>query len=137
MKGDMMGTNYYLYAKPNCECCGRPFKPLHIGKSSMGWCFALHIIPEEGIVDLDDWIELWSKDGTYIMDEYTRITTKEEMIEIITNRSRPNKSKWTTEDYLYSSAEPGPNNLVRSSLSDTFCIKHGKGTWDCIVGEFS
>lgn len=29
-----MGTNYYLHTKPDCECYGRDFKPLHINKNS-------------------------------------------------------------------------------------------------------
>ena len=61
-----MGTNYYLYQKPDCECCGRPFEPLHIGKSSAGWCFALHIMPEDGISTLLDWCALWSAPGAFI-----------------------------------------------------------------------
>lgn len=29
-----VGTNYYLHQKPDCEGCGRPVYPLHIGKSA-------------------------------------------------------------------------------------------------------
>lgn len=53
-----MGTNYYLHTKPDCECCGRGFEPLHIGKSSGGWCFSLHVMPEDNINTLDDWGEI-------------------------------------------------------------------------------
>lgn len=38
-----MGTNYYLYEKPACACCGREFGSKHIGKSSGGWCFSLEM----------------------------------------------------------------------------------------------
>ncbi len=55
-----MGTNYYLHEKPDCECCGRPFEALHIGKSSSGWCFSLHVMPEDMINTLDDWRSKWS-----------------------------------------------------------------------------
>ena len=48
-----MGTNYYL--TEDCECCGRAFPDLHIGKSSGGWCFSLHVIPSEGLNSLDEW----------------------------------------------------------------------------------
>lgn len=82
-----MGTNYYLEPKPPCQCCGRPFEQLHIGKSSAGWCFALHVIPERGIKDLDDWVRIWSQPEARIVDEY--------------------------------------------------CIGHGAGTLDLLVGEFS
>ena len=42
-----MGTNYYLHRPRTNECehCGRADEapPLHIGKSSSGWCFSLHV----------------------------------------------------------------------------------------------
>ena len=37
-----MGTNYYLETDA-CDKCGRGDGPLHIGNSSAGWCFALHV----------------------------------------------------------------------------------------------
>ena len=62
-----MGTNYYLYeGSEACPTCKRPFEPLHIGKSSAGWCFSLHVIPEEGINTLDDWRTRWGTPGTII-----------------------------------------------------------------------
>lgn len=48
-----MGTNYYYY-QDVCPHCGKPDKKLHIGKSSGGWYFSLHIIPEEKIFNLKD-----------------------------------------------------------------------------------
>jgi len=54
-----MGTNYYLYPASPCKACGRSYEAKHIGKSSAGWCFLLHVIPEEGINDLEDWKKLW------------------------------------------------------------------------------
>ena len=42
-----MGTNYYFEDSSEvCECCGRGAESLHIGKSSGGWCFSLHVMPE-------------------------------------------------------------------------------------------
>lgn len=38
-----MGTNYYLHSQDPCEHCGRSYPELHIGKSSAGWVFALHV----------------------------------------------------------------------------------------------
>lgn len=46
-----MGTNFYFYENPEIN----EEDALHIGKSSAGWCFSLHIIPELGIRDLSDW----------------------------------------------------------------------------------
>ena len=64
-----MGTNYYLRLKV-CPHCAKPEKTIHIGKSSVGWCFGLHVIPEDGIHDLDDFRKLWSDDTAQIFDEY-------------------------------------------------------------------
>jgi len=133
-----MGTNYYLEPKPPCPYCGRHYDQIHIGKSSAGWCFSLHIIPEKGINNLDDWIKLWTIKGSVITDEYGDTISPKEMLDIITNRSWliPSKRKWTAIDYEVNNAMPGPNGLVRSKL-DTHCIGHGDGTWDLVVGEFS
>lgn len=131
-----MGTNYYLYQKPPCAKCGRPFKSKHIGKSSGGWCFSLHVIPTDGIEDLTDWQKLWRKKGAFILDEYGDRVDTIQMQKIITNRSwkggEPNTPQWYAQNF----AEPGPHGLARHSIGHG-CIGHGKGTWDLIVGEFS
>lgn len=114
-----MGTNYYLHQKPDCECCGRPFEPLHIGKSSGGWCFSLHVVPEDSIKSLDDWRELWSKPGAYICNEYGERIPLDEMEAVITRRS------WRGQ------------NPQRHPRDDPRCTGHGLGTWDYITGEFS
>jgi len=113
----MMGTNYYLHQKPDCKCCGRPFEPLHIGKSSGGWCFALHVMPEDGINTLDDWRVLWSAPGAFIRDEYGEKVSIADMERLITKR------EW----------RGGP--VKRHD--DQYCVGHGEGTWDYITGEFS
>jgi len=149
-----MGTNYYLKKKGACPCCKRDYdKKLHIGKSSAGWCFALHIMPERGINDLDDWQKLWSEPGSIIETEDGEQITPEQMVEIITQRSRDKSvdeifrtnpgafGHWYStarEFYNRNGAIPGPNKLLRHRI-DPFghCVKHGAGTWDCIEGEFS
>lgn len=136
-----MGTNYYWYEK-YCKECGRPFEPLHIGKSSGGWCFSLHVIPEEGINTLDDWKKKWSKIDSFIKNEYDSIISTDEMIDIITNRSwqLSNSAKTVVnENWLRSNhAEHyGPHSrLVRAKIDGVHCIGHGPGTWDYIIGEF-
>lgn len=141
-----MGTNYYLHNKPDCECCGRPFVPMHIGKSSAGWCFALHVAPEEGINSLDDWRALWSAPGSYVRNEYDERVPLEEMEKIITQRSRDkdwsDASWWqgfyTSERHFHdkNGSERGPNGLLRHRIG-RYCASHGEGTWDCMLGEFS
>jgi hypothetical protein len=132
-----MGTNYYLFEKPDCKCCGRPFEPLHIGKSSGGWCFSLHVIPDYRINDLDDWRELWSKEGTIIRNEYDEAISVAEMEDIITNRSWAKIPSEGDQWYRQNQAKRGPNNLARHCVNGSNCIKNGAGTWDCITGDFS
>ena len=112
-----MGTNYYLHQKPDCKCCGRPFEPLHIGKSSGGWCFSLHVMPDDGISTLDDWRTLWNAPGAFIRDEYGEVIDTEDMEHVITKRSR--------------------HACPPKRHDDMYCVGHGEGPWDYIVGEFS
>jgi len=138
-----MGTNYYLKTAP-CECCGLHDErnTMHIGKSSYGWCFWLHVGKwlndlEDGpeAHNLEDWQALWSRDGWVIVDEEGRTVTPYEMMQIITDRGRPTPS--TGFDYHRNSAEPGPNNLARHRIDGKHCLGHGDGTYDYIAGEFS
>lgn len=139
-----MGTNYYLVHKDNfCEHCHRfDEERLHIGKSSAGWCFSLHVNDE--ITSLDDWKKKFSEAEQIIVNEYGDILSVEEMLTKITKRSwKRNKNE---APYLYSSwdefhqkhhSEFGPNGLVRAKIDGIRCIGHGEGTWDLITGEFS
>lgn len=138
-----MGTNYYLY-KNTCECCGRGDEERHIGKSSGGWCFALHVYPREEINNLDDWRELFATRGVSIKDEYGDTISSLAMLDIITNRSWKGDKEKTP--YGYVSWEQfhrdnhslfGPNNLLRSKIDGVHCVGHGEGTWDLIIGDFS
>ena len=133
-----MGTNYYLYETPPCKECGRPYEPKHIGKSSAGWYFSLHVIPEEGINELEDWKKLWNHKGAIIKDEYGTTFDKTIIEKEITERGifeGPSKEskRWLAEN----SAENCPNGLSRARIDGRHCIGHGKGTWDLIIGEFS
>ena len=106
-----MGTNYYLRTgnKITKTCnCGFEHEldeELHIGKSSYGWKFVLHIIPERGINELEDWEELF-KTGK-IFDEYDREITVEQMMDCILHRA------FTTYDR---SPEPGCACDARDNL---------------------
>lgn len=132
-----MGTNYYLHKKPACECCGRSFEPLHIGKSSGGWCFTLHVIPEDNINDLDDWRTRWNVPGAFIRNEYGEKVSISDMEDIITKRSWAKVPSEGAAWYTANHAEPGSNNLARHLVDGRHCVKHGAGTWDCVTGEFS
>jgi len=132
-----MGTNYYL--KTNiCPHCRRGDDRKHIGKSSGGWHFALHVEPENGINDLSDWQDLFSKSDCHIVDECDKVIPVCEMLRIITERASMRSGRqWSTSQYDDNHAEPGLNGLIRHKIEDRHCISHGAGTWDCIVGEFS
>ena len=130
-----MGTNFY-FKSPPCAECEKEDAPVHIGKSSAGWCFSLHVIPELGINSLDDWKRLWEENPNWrIEDEYGQVLSREEMLDRITNRSQdiPVSSNF---NYSVNEAEPGPRNLLRHRIG-RHCIGHGAGTWDLIVGQFS
>lgn len=125
-----MGTNYYLKSEE---------KPtLHIGKSSGGWTFALHIIPEEGINSLDDWLELFHTPGNYIQTERDVFIYPGEMTSIITQRNWGMDLKGLSwkEFNEANHSEAGPNGLARRRADGIF-VSHGEGTWDNVIGEFS
>jgi hypothetical protein len=131
-----MGTNYYL-ERDVCPHCQRSDERLHIGKSSGGWCFSLHVDANEGINSLDDWKALWSAPGARIVDEYGCEASPEQMLETITKRACPQRDRNTPAEFYRSNhAEPGPNNLLRHQIG-RHCVGHGDGTWDLIPGEFS
>ena len=135
-----MGTNYYLQpAEPCCPHCQRAYPTRHIGKSSFGWCFTLHVYPAEGINTLDDWYELFIQ--FLIKDEYGRIISIGEMVDIITNCLFTHPTNKVRSELVLdmNDAIDGPNGLMRHKISD-FCIGHGSGTWgawDYCVGDFS
>ena len=111
-----MGTNYYLEGKKPCPHCGRGYADLHIGKSSGGWTFALHVYPENGINTLEDWKPLLR--GGKIKDEYGRDVTFTDMLATITKRSHP-------------------QGLKRDTIDGDRCVGHGDGTYDYCTGDFS
>lgn len=120
-----MGTNYYFEDK-YCGECNRGYQNqrLHIGKSSFGWNFALHIIPEEKISELDDWMLLFQKPHSRIVDEYNEVITAEQMVKIICER----------EDWGAMAVPPG--KLKRHEIDKSHCIAHGKGSYDLMIGWF-
>lgn len=141
-----MGTNFYA-CKDVCEHCGREESQLHIGKSSMGWCFSLHVIPEEGINNLGDWKSYLSRDDITIKNEYGDTITFEQMLDYIENRRGGDKELGEGEPpFMYTSwrqfleqnnAKIGPKNLLRHVVDGRHCIGHSNGTFDYIAGEFS
>ncbi len=124
-----MGTNYYLHVNV-CKECGKPEEVMHIGKSSFGWCFSLHVTDQ--IRSLDEWIKLIDDLGSkaVIKNEYGDIQTKDQLLSVITDR----------EDYVANCSSDNYSKykgLYRHDIGLFHCIGHGEGPWDLITGEFS
>lgn len=146
-----MGCNFYwngVDARPRCPTCGscgdgEPPKRLHIGKSSAGWTFALRVYPdgdsEQGPKSLDEWREWFAVPGATIVDEYGAAVTPAEMVKWITERDRLEAPPLSACFFAENRAEPGPNNLARRRVNDSWglCIGHGDGPWDLMGRDFS
>ena len=135
-----MGTNYYL-VEDVCECCGKGEQTKHIGKSSGGWNFGLHVDSE--VKNLDDWKKIFNHQFCSIVDEYGKTIGIEEMLEIIEKRSWHTKqdkpfgyASWESFHQLNHSEE-GESGLLRHQVDGHHCVGHGEGTYDYIAGEFS
>lgn len=119
-----MGTNYYYYKRPPCTECGRPFNEsrIHIGKNSYGWRFALHIYPEdpEKPQSLDDWKVLFNVENSEIRNEYGKLIPKARLLTLIENKETPSSM-----------------DELRYHGIDRFCIGHGSGTYDLVIGDFT
>lgn len=144
-----MGTNYYLEVNV-CDHCKRPEEKLHIGKSSFGWCFSLHVkkhVAEYGNIptNLDGWVKLWHEPNSRIVDEDGDVVSPEDMLKIITDResyATNGEFKWRGYDsevtfHRMNRSERGPFGLLRHNVDYEHCIRHGEGTFDYIVGVFS
>lgn len=84
-----MGTNYYArYDNCDCNCpnCGLKDIEYHIGKSSAGWAFSLHVDPTDGVHDLEDILTLIVKTNATIYNEYEEMVSMETLLDIILNR---------------------------------------------------
>ena len=113
-----MGTNYYLHEPPTnkCEHCGRQDEkePLHIGKSSVGWVFALHIIPEMGIEDLEDWIPLFNSGASMTMEYWD--SSHDTLAGVVLDAERYNRLKAIAT--LGFSAAPSWDAVLRIPIKD-------------------
>lgn len=139
-----MGTNYYLNID-TCSECGRSDKQMHIGKSSAGWCFSLHVEADAecGPTNMNDWLRLFNEPRNSIEDEYGRAVGFEDMRDTIAERAWKDKKDephgyddWG-DFHRRNHSEDGPNGLLRSVIDGSHCIGHGSGTWDLITGDFS
>jgi len=135
-----MSTNYYLHA-PACSHCGHAKEPLHLGKTSLGWCFGLHIYPEKLLFD---WEDIWShidalvEEGNYeIRNEYGERVDPGLFFTIVWDRGRkePHSLQWLKNNH----AIPGPFGLARHIVDGNHCIGNAglDAPIDYFVGDFS
>ena len=75
-----MGTNYY-WTPPKCDHCGRDDGARHVGKSSFGWRFTLHVYDD--VPDLAAWIAKFNEPGSTLKDEYGRDVTSVQLFDLI------------------------------------------------------
>lgn len=151
-----MSTNYYIQYR-DCACCGAVGKRIHLGKSSIGWTFALRVSPDKGINDLNDIISLLKSECTSLkhpssrgrlIDEYGTEISIDQFVQRVTDRRNEKRitEGWTsfgsglqTEEqfHLLNHSERGPNGLLRRKIDGHFVIGHGEGTWDLLSVDFS
>jgi hypothetical protein len=112
-----MSTNYYLTTLFD-QIQGKGRFSNHIGKSSAGWCFALHIDPtrKDYPQTYSEWQACWRAPGATILDEYGNQITAAELEEVITQRS------------IF--------GYPPRRFNDAFSIP-GEGSWDYVIGNFS
>jgi len=126
-----MSTNYHWHpkAEPACVTCGHAStaEPIHIGKSSAGWVFALRIYPDgvdgEGtarIHDLDDWRHIFRDREGHIENEYGEVVPYADLEKTITERKHLVEGR-----------------ALRRHTVGTFCTENGHGSWDLFAREFS
>lgn len=136
-----MGTNYYIRHKD--ETKNEIFGEVHLGKSSYGWYFNLHVYPDRGISNFTDWKDILLKmdDDLEIVDECGRSLEVGEFLDIVTNRSRENddigiaKLKECVD--LYSSVDEKRKLLYMTEGYDSFGPDSSGETVCCMTGCFS
>lgn len=147
----LVGTNYYLHEKPACPCCGHREKPIHIGKSSWGWVFSLHVgqVREDTfdkygnrqvhcVSSLREWIKKWSEPGSEIKDEYGEDVTSEEMLAIIISSSGYKASDVVkTDDSKFEITEEGLTRFKVDYENGIYCMGHGDNYSDTLYDKES
>ena len=107
-----MGTNYYWRTTPAkiCEACGHtePAKELHIGKSSAGWTFSFHAIPDKDLTSWRQWSEflvegaLWKRGAIFNeYDEEISVITFRNLVESKMNENHSHAKEYPHIDGSY------------------------------------
>lgn len=78
-----MGTCYYVKGEPPCQCCGRPYAPVQIGKHSGGWEFTFRAHASLDLVSRKAWEERLARPDTVIEDEYGKAVSPEDFWKMV------------------------------------------------------
>ena len=139
-----MGTNYFVKTGKmttvtcNYGCQHQIEEELHIGKYAWGWKFCLHIIPEKGIYELNDWKPLF-KSGL-IFDEYKNQISYEDMIKLIVKPQEERLKNQTYSGRLLNACEV-PSYCSYDPTDDSFYVTENKigesgGHYVLVSGDF-
>lgn len=109
-----MGTNYY-YIADECGSCGR-YDKIHIGKSSGGWPFSVHIIPEKNLMCWQDWYDKIKFQGR-IKDEYGADVTLKELDELVKMKRGYKDERYVLDHYRDHSYFAKPDKKTGDTLS--------------------
>lgn len=113
-----MGTNYYV-VEDVCPHCNRGADKIHIGKSSGGWPFTVHVIPENGINSWQDW-HTFLKDKN-IQDEYGRNVSLDELNELVVSKRMYGNAPHVIEANIkYSQFRKGDPNTGDTLMTGEF-----------------
>ena len=138
-----MSVNFYIKLK------GRT-KPLHIGKSSWGWAFALHYIP--GICEnLEQWKDYINNSENVIYNEYQHRISADELLNTITKRGFKNDKddefktvrKYISREEIYLFEKDNHSKYDYESglwrhTDRQYAVANPEGeTYDLIEGDFS
>lgn len=107
-----MGTNYYARIN-KCESCGR-FDKIHIGKSSIGWRFAVEI-HEEYYKSLEELWKFLDKLDVELFNEYGERKDIEEFFNLIENKKDGRSRFENYPEYKYADCEDA--DLQKGSFS--------------------
>lgn len=134
-----MGTNYYLKSDEPFDGLGFDTTTIHLGKSSSGWHFSLHVYPKQGISNWNNWMVLLlvaiEGDGAFIENEYGEKISFASFYDTVVNR-KGRGTEDCTEAFLKSNyTERGYAGLLRHALLKGYCIGHSEGTYDYLIGE--
>jgi hypothetical protein len=118
-----MGMNYYARVNA-CSSCGHCHDrdTHHIGKSSAGWKFTLHVDDPKGhsehkLYTFLDWERFLSQDFVRIFNEDEEELTTTDILDLI------NRKGWNPDSYKLDQGRYDPEHCV--GTSDTYTLMIG------------